>query len=817
MGMLLDLFRNKWPYTDFHELNADWIISTVRQLIETMDSFIENESISFADPITWNITTQYAKATVVIDASGNAYLSKQAVPSGIQLNSEYWQEIFNFTTYTRTANRNLTFNVETNTTRATAAYSVDDWLILNDILYRVTQPIAIDDTFIIAPAAESNIVHFTVEDFIKAFITYATNLINQYKNDIDASELAYQSAMQAEVDRILAGATVDSEVIEARLGANGINYTTLGNAIRSQFETILQWNFGSQTILANDDLNDFVDKKVYVKAPSTTPVSNLPPFINANTAFTLYVTRNALDNSATNFMQIVIPNRDDHIYIRNHNADGFTDWLPVINSDDRFNGNFAKTISANDDLNNLVAKSCYVKAPSTTPVSNLPPFITASTGFFMMVLRNTFDPTATNFMQIVIPNRDDHIYIRNHDADGFTDWLPLINSDDRYNSAFSTILNAGDDVDTIMSTGIYEASSASSNSILHIPHTGGFTMIEMFGNSAHNTLMQYIFYGGNGYSFIRFYNSTTWSEWVQITGNVDIPQYWEDTIANKNTSIDNNCALHGDKNDSFLFITDVHSPYVYPIFYKLLKYVIDHTPITKIFNGGDSLQDASDSVVISNYKTILNNLSFEDNVMSVRGNHDTSHSSWFYGIMLGRLKDSVDMGGSLDYVYDVISQKIRYIFVDCNDPNNSAITSAQQTWLSDKITELPAGWTVLIITHGLWRSNGTATPTQLANYTVFQNVIDNIYDTCNAQIIGVLSGHAHLDYYETTTKGYLLISRTTPSYAQASTDPNNPTRTKGTTEEISFDGVILDTVSGIIKFIRVGVGNDAMLPYNLKS
>ena len=246
MGMLLDLFRNKWPYTDFHELNADWIISTVRQLIETMDSFIQNESISFADPITWNITTQYAKATVVIDSAGNAYLSKQAVPAGIQLNnSEYWQEIFNFTNYTRTANRNLTFNVETDTTRATAAYNVDDWLILNDVLYRVTQAIAIDDTFIIAPASGSNIVHFTVEDFIKAWITTATALINQYKDDIDASELAYRqelaqdialttASLQAQLNAAIAGATVDSEVINARVGINSYTYATLHDAIVGQ-------------------------------------------------------------------------------------------------------------------------------------------------------------------------------------------------------------------------------------------------------------------------------------------------------------------------------------------------------------------------------------------------------------------------------------------------------------------------------------------------------------------------------------------------------------------------------------------------------
>lgn len=232
----------RFPYTNFHELNADWLLKQMKELIAAMENFKATESLKFADPIIWDITTQYQKSTIVLDPTGNAYLSVKTVPAGVQLNNdEYWLEIFNFTDYTRTANKNLTANVETNTTRATAAYNVDDWLIWEDVLYKVTAAIAIDDALVVG----TNLIHFTVEDFIKAWITYANGLIQQYKNEIDISEANYRqqlandvsqtvSNIESQLNTAIAGVTVDSEVINARVGWDNIVYDTLGDAVRTQ-------------------------------------------------------------------------------------------------------------------------------------------------------------------------------------------------------------------------------------------------------------------------------------------------------------------------------------------------------------------------------------------------------------------------------------------------------------------------------------------------------------------------------------------------------------------------------------------------------
>ncbi len=260
----------QFPFTNFHELNADWLIRKMLELSRIVETFIATESVKFADPILWDITKQYGKSTIVLDTEGNAFLSKDTVPKGIQLdNPVYWLEIFNFADYVRTANQNLTFNIEADTTRATAAYSVDDWLLWDDVLYKLVTPIAVDD--ILDNSSSGNLQHFTVELFCKAWIYNSTQIINQYKNDIDASELSFTQHLQEQFDQVLAGATVDSEIINARVGWNDEQFTTLGNAIRGQ---ITQLRSLLSDYFFNDKLDDIpLYENTYIALDGTTEAS----------------------------------------------------------------------------------------------------------------------------------------------------------------------------------------------------------------------------------------------------------------------------------------------------------------------------------------------------------------------------------------------------------------------------------------------------------------------------------------------------------------------------------------------------------------
>lgn len=85
-------FLNKYPYSDFHELNLDWILARINELGETMKNFIRTNTITFSG--TWDITEVYTAWTVVVD-NNIGYLSLQPVPAGVMLNdTDYWAEIF---------------------------------------------------------------------------------------------------------------------------------------------------------------------------------------------------------------------------------------------------------------------------------------------------------------------------------------------------------------------------------------------------------------------------------------------------------------------------------------------------------------------------------------------------------------------------------------------------------------------------------------------------------------------------------------------------------------------------------------------------
>lgn len=88
----MGMFGNKYPYTNFHELNLDWILSTIKDLETLMADFTYRNKIEYGGE--WSIEDYYKPNTIVYFNYG-IYLSIKPVPSGIDILDEtYWLKIY---------------------------------------------------------------------------------------------------------------------------------------------------------------------------------------------------------------------------------------------------------------------------------------------------------------------------------------------------------------------------------------------------------------------------------------------------------------------------------------------------------------------------------------------------------------------------------------------------------------------------------------------------------------------------------------------------------------------------------------------------
>lgn len=131
------LFRSVIPVAYDDSISYYEMVSKV---IEVMQQYIEISSISYADPIQWDITKQYPRNTVVVTVNGDGYLSTQPVPIGIDIdNEDYWTKIGNFSELWGSVKLAITPVDEKLKTTASANRNINDLVWLNNDLYVITK------------------------------------------------------------------------------------------------------------------------------------------------------------------------------------------------------------------------------------------------------------------------------------------------------------------------------------------------------------------------------------------------------------------------------------------------------------------------------------------------------------------------------------------------------------------------------------------------------------------------------------------------------------------------------------------------------
>lgn len=267
----MNSFLNQFPYSDFHEMNLDWIIRQIKNLTSEMHGFEAANSVHY-DGI-WNITKQYAAWTIVLDtATGYLMIALQPVPSGIPITNEsYWIFVSPFKidlAFSETST-NAIANV-----RVTNKFNEVD-VTLNNLSDSLSEEIS-------ARAEADGILEgriSTNESDISSLETSVSSNTTAITNEA-AARTSADETLSARIDSIIAlpdgSTTADAELLDIRIGENDFNYSSAGDAVRGQFEDIKS---GLDKIGINCTGGTFVSKK-YVSAAGV---------LNDNNSFNLRI------------------------------------------------------------------------------------------------------------------------------------------------------------------------------------------------------------------------------------------------------------------------------------------------------------------------------------------------------------------------------------------------------------------------------------------------------------------------------------------------------------------------------------------------
>ena len=319
---------------------------------------------------------------------------------------------------------------------------------------------------------------------------------------------------------------------------------------------------------------------------------------------------------------------------------------------------------------------------------------------------------------------------------------------------------------------------------------------------------------------------------------------------------------------SFAFMTDIHyskTPNHDIRFERLMnayRAIKESVGADKILIGGDVVNDGTKKYKWDNQKELARLLS-EEKFFPANGNHDDNSiwdivtetvpaqnhltsaelNSLFYSHLPSLGAKFGEEGESLYYYYDDNDEKIRYIFLDSNDPpqdtddegriiytkqRTMCLSQKQIDWLlNDALNVSQDGWSAVVTMHSFYR--------EIDGESKRLSVVKEILDACRMggkiskeyyegdfavsvdvdfgkrkklDIIAVLAGHHHQDINIYTDSGIpVIFTGNVMMYEYA------VPRIDGEASELLFDIVTIDRKNRKIYTTRVGAGEDREITY----
>ena len=328
-----------------------------------------------------------------------------------------------------------------------------------------------------------------------------------------------------------------------------------------------------------------------------------------------------------------------------------------------------------------------------------------------------------------------------------------------------------------------------------------------------------------------------------------VPSYWLAELESKADEIQQAMEKTGRNKSAFLWYTDSHwvdgNSKISP---KLLNYLCENTPMTKVNFGGDIIGDSllatrDEMKYLYEWRKAIKDL---PNHHSVLGNHDMFESdnvnyendNYRYAFMLAS-EESSDMvlGDGNCYYVDNNAEKTRYLYIAF--PTTIVEEFYKETdFIANALTSTPEGWHIVAIAHRWWQYSNPSTPT-VGEMGAFEADILSMFDAYNARqtrngsdfineqdftngkgkVEFCIGGHIHVDYDLASPDGIPVILTASDANQSRGNNPN-ACGTLGTSTESAVYGIIAnynDAENTKITVVGVGRGTSRIIGDNTDS